>query len=727
MRATQLAPTPRALTRAICGQISSFFNGRITSALESAADELEVQARVDDADEEDALGTGAQEIATIRDIAGRVAAAFCEGLQADVEKALLFQDESARSTADTTGRRRALSTHGLEVSLLSDEELELSVMVSTVASRFERRNREALERIIEPIERGYGEDQAERLRLLIGVMGLINRFSTLMAGVALSVPTRSRLMNAFQFHVLEELKDFYVPLAQGLQGVPAGRSAGKEGGPGSQAAAGPAPGGHGGVGQAPAGLAGWVQLMGQAQAGGAGGAYRSGAARGAPAVSHDDFVASLTELPVMDVSAPEDEDSSATLYDQVIDNLQQQHGLLANQLPAMDLNVLRLVSLFFETFLGDDSLPTALRFLVGRLQLPILRLALADGSFFDDYDHPARKLIETLCSIGVGWSSDLAWVERSPAFKEVNALIDDILDHASPDAAVFEDAVSRLNAMHADRMEKADRVEGRVVELEVGRAKLRAAKLVVQDALNEQLCRHRSLVPLQWFFVDAWSKVLVFICLRHGCQGEEWQAAMDMCTELAEVLTPAASRSESKQRFTRVPNLLERLESRMVEAGFTSNAVDQSIEKLYSEIDRIRESEDDWFADAGEMVIEQQEEIEPITLLPAPPPAPAEGAAEVPEWVRSGAWVRVHDADDPARYHQVKVAARVTDTSEILLVDERGARWGIWSERDLLAALEEGRVVQVANDDVVQKTLDAMIAQLTRDTRMPGRSGISAG
>jgi len=711
MRSTKPPPSPRALTRTICSQAGIFFSRRITSALESAADELEAQARLEEMQDRTGAEAAAvsQEISTIRETASRAAKSFCEGLNADIEQGLLFADAAAgRFTADTAGRQRALSVPGFEVSLLSDDELELSVMVSTVASRFERRTREVFERAVRSVARGYDRDQAEKLRAIIGVFPLINRFSNLLAGVALSVPTRSRLMSGFQFHVLEELGDFYLPLAESLEGVPERR---------------PSVSPSRTEGIRPAGVSGWVQLLNQTGRGGSpGGEAHFSEVAG---LSHDELVARLARLPA---DSPEAGDPAAgqdvNLYEQVVGALQRQYGVSPAQVPAMDLDVLRLVSLFFETFLGDEELPTALRFLVGRLQLPVLRLALADGSFFDEQDHPCRRLIQILCRIGVGWSSELSWVERSPGFKEVSSLIDEILDHPSPTTELFEDAVARLEATHAHRVEKADRVEGRVVELEVGRAKLRAAKLVVQDALNEYLARHRNLASLQWFFADAWSKVLVFACLRHGCDTDEWRVALDICEELAEVMTPAASKAESKQRFAQVPHLLERLESLMVEAGLTSTAVDESIEALYAELDRIRESEDDWFAGSGELVIEQQQDMEPITLIPAPPHCAAEEAGETPEWAHPGAWVRIRDADDPDRYHQVKVAARVTDTSEILLVDERGARWGIWPEQEFASALEAGRVSPVAQDDAVEKTLDAMIAQLTQE---PATARISAG
>ncbi len=730
MRSTQSSSSPRALARALCSQISGFFSHRITNALESAADELDAHLCLEEKRDGADTSAEAQEVDTIRVLGRRAPSTFCDALNEDVERALMFA-RTPRGDRGASPDKRPSRPDDFEVSLLSDDELDLSVLVSTAASRFERRNREALESAVMPVAQTFGDTQAESLRGLIGVFPLINRFSKLLAGVNLSVPTRARLMNAFQFHVLEELGQLYQPLAEAVRGAPARPAPRPVSTPAATANGVPA-----GV-QEPQGLDGWVQLLNQRRSPSAGaspggssaefcGAAAAGGAAGpepsapddaaiGPAASHDELIAALANLRVSAVGAVTTApDADGSLYDHVVTGLQQQCGLSAAEVPAVDLDVLRLVSLFFETFLSDDELPTALRFLVGRLQLPVLRLALSDGSFFDESDHPARLLIQTLCQVGIGWSSDLVWVERSPGFKEASALIDQILDQPEPTATLFEDAAARLEDIHMARLQKADRVEGRVVELEVGRAKLRAAKLVVQDALNERLARHRCLAPLQRFFADAWSKVLVFVCLRHGCEGEDWHTALGVCDELAEVLTPAASKAESRQRFAQVPNLLERLESRMVEAGIVSADVEQSMEGLYAHVDGLRESEDAWFATAGEMIVEQQEEVIPITLTPAPPPPVADGRHALPDWVHPGVWIRVHDEDDPERYQQVKVAANVADTNEVLLVDERGARWGIWSAPELAAAAAEGRVGPVPQDDVVQKTLDAMIAQLTK-------------
>jgi hypothetical protein len=585
------------------------------------------------------------------------------------------------------------------------------VLVSTVGSRFERRNREYLEDALRSVTAACGEQRAESLRGLIGVFPLINRFSSLIAGVPLSVPTRGRIMSAFQFHVLDELERFYEPLARAL-----------DTGPGEPS---PVPASDQPAGPRPTSMQDWMHLL--HRSGGSGGALGGGIPGGVAAAggsgARTPLGACLAEVPpqaltgvLLAGSTPHGDGS--TLYDQIVHAVQNHCGVSPAAVPGMDLDVLRLVSLFFETFLNNDALCPALRYLVGRLQLPVLRIALADGSFFDSEEHVARRLLETIGRIGIGWSSDMVWVERSPAYQEVSALVDRILDHPAPDVTLFEEVLQDMLDTQAARQEKAGRAEQRVVELEVGRSRLKAAKLLVQDELTRCLQRHLGLPALRTFLAESWAKVLTFVSLRHGEHGDEWRAAVAVCDELALTLAPASSREEAQHRLAAVPGLLERLESLMVEAGLTSSHIDESIARLYQEIDRIRESDDDWFASGGEMVIEREDVLEPITLIPPPatPEVELAACAETLDQVHPGTWVRVRESTDAGEFHQVKVAARVAETREILLVDERGARWGIWQEAEFAQAMGDGRIVLVDHDLIVQSTLDAMIAALTAAT-----------
>ena len=627
----------------------------------------------------------------------------------DLEKA--FVKKNAQSTPDKKrhGRQRP-DLGGFEVTLLSDEELELSVKISTLASRYERRLQGAFDEIFGALKEQYGDVPADAVRSVIGVFPLINRFSRLVTGAGISMPRRVALMGTFEFHVLEELDELYEPLASMLCGGSGPHTVAVSGVPHDRASA---PTGS----TAPQSVQDWMQLLHAGTPAISGGSIPRGSGNHSGAPVHlSAHLSRALQPPVFAGSPGQGAFSGPTLYDQVISYLQTEGVGSPESVASVDLDVLRLVSLFFETFLDDASLASSLRLLVARLQLPVLQLVLEDLSFFEDASHVGRRLIDQLCDLGVGWASDLTRVEHNTTFQAVNTVIEELATNPQPDIDAFEAALSKLQSIHQKREKLADRAEGRVVELEVGRAKLKAARKVVQDTLNDCLQRYRSPSELRAFFVDIWSKVLTFVCLRQGTESEGWAQTRALSDELADQLTPASTRQEAQLKTNRLPHLLERLEAHMVEAGLTSSQIDQSVERLYSDIEQIRRHDEEWFASDGSMVIEEPRLPEPITLIPETPSALDEGPHQTVPLadVKPGDWARISaDPENPEHYEQVKVAARVCETNEILLVDERGARWGLWSEAAFAAGLKSGSIKMIDHQLVVQRTLNAMIAQLT--------------
>ena len=95
-----------------------------------------------------------------------------------------------------------------------------------------------------------------------------------------------------------------------------------------------------------------------------------------------------------------------------------------------------LVSLLSDIKLGagsstdDRNLPIEIQALVSRLQLPILRVALKDRSFFTDRKHPARQLINEIARTSIGWeSSDRD--EQDALFIRLTELVEQVLDLAA--------------------------------------------------------------------------------------------------------------------------------------------------------------------------------------------------------------------------------------------------------------------------------------------------------
>ncbi len=58
--------------------------------------------------------------------------------------------------------------------------------------------------------------------------------------------------------------------------------------------------------------------------------------------------------------------------------------------------IIEVVALMFQSILTEDRIPPAVRIWFARLQVPVLRVALAEPEFFSNMEHPARKLIDRM-------------------------------------------------------------------------------------------------------------------------------------------------------------------------------------------------------------------------------------------------------------------------------------------------------------------------------------------
>src|SRR5690606_26525741 len=126
------------------------------------------------------------------------------------------------------------------------------------------------------------------------------------------------------------------------------------------------------------------------------------------------------------------------------DVLQTLNGLLQQQLPdrAVSLgqgedDTINLVSMLFQFILEDRNLAAPIKGLIARLQIPILKVAMQERSFFGRNGHPARKLLNELANASIGWSP-AGEVERDPFYRNLEKLVNRIVEQFDGDVALFQ-------------------------------------------------------------------------------------------------------------------------------------------------------------------------------------------------------------------------------------------------------------------------------------------------
>ncbi|HEX7811770.1 MAG TPA: DUF1631 family protein, partial [Burkholderiales bacterium] len=69
---------------------------------------------------------------------------------------------------------------------------------------------------------------------------------------------------------------------------------------------------------------------------------------------------------------------------------------LGNGMSQMDAMTLDIVALLFDQLFDDPKIPIGVKGLIGRLQIPFLKVAIADKAFFSKKAHPARQMLDSL-------------------------------------------------------------------------------------------------------------------------------------------------------------------------------------------------------------------------------------------------------------------------------------------------------------------------------------------
>ncbi|MCF5653359.1 DUF1631 family protein, partial [Pseudomonas syringae] len=175
---------------------------------------------------------------------------------------------------------------------------------------------------------------------------------------------------------------------------------------------------------------------------------------------------------------------------------------------AADEDVINLIALLFEFILNDRAIPHAFKALIGRLQIPMLKVAVVDKSFFSHPSHPARRLLNEIAAAAMG-SSPRDDYQRDHLYLRIEQVVQRLLNEFVDDPAIFSQLLAEFSAFTADERRRSDLIEQHTRDAEAGRVRTEAARQRVADVLNKRLLGKVLPRPVVQFLQQAWSQVLL--------------------------------------------------------------------------------------------------------------------------------------------------------------------------------------------------------------------------
>ncbi|MHC8290564.1 DUF1631 domain-containing protein [Pseudomonas sp. XS1P51] len=387
-----------------------------------------------------------------------------------------------------------------------------------------------------------------------------------------------------------------------------------------------------------------------------------------------------------------------------------------------DEDVINLIAMLFECILDDRNLPDSLKALIGRLQIPMLKVAVLDKSFFSRSSHPARRLLNEIAAAAMGWG-ECDDHQRDSLYLRIEQVVQRLLNDFVDDPAIFSELLADFLAFTSDERRRSELLEQRTRDAEEGRARTELARQRVEQALNQVLLGKVLPQRVVVFVQEAWSQVLLLTCLKHGDESAEWHADVQTMEQLVWSVQRHDESDASLRLLALVPGLLKSLRDGLSSSAFDPFATGEffsELEGLHVQLFERPGQTLEPRADAPELVPVLEEVVlrtadeGPVETTSIRLPADDAGLLEV-DRLRLGGWVEFQEDEENAL--RCKLAAIIEATGRYIFVDRTGMKVLERSRTGLALEFRRGAVRTLDDTLLFDRALESVIGNLRRLNR----------
>ncbi len=226
--------------------------------------------------------------------------------------------------------------------------------------------------------------------------------------------------------------------------------------------------------------------------------------------------------------------------------------------PELDRGTVDALAEVFDFVFADQTIPAQMKFVIGRLQIPVLKAAMIDRDFFLSAEHPARRLVDTLAQASIAWAPEKG--EDDPLYTRIQYTVQRVLNEFENDLELFRDLLQRFNEFLFETEQQAQgRIEPAAEQERSGEAfdeALAHADEMVHNRIRA-LPKSRPLVNfLAPFLTRQWREVLAWAWLKSDASSLTWESALLTMDQLIWSTQPKTESEERLKLVAVLPQLV---------------------------------------------------------------------------------------------------------------------------------------------------------------------------
>ena len=239
--------------------------------------------------------------------------------------------------------------------------------------------------------------------------------------------------------------------------------------------------------------------------------------------------------------------------------------------PELDRGTVDALVEVFDFVFADKAIPTQLKVVIGRLQIPVLRAAMIDRDFFLTPGHPARKLVDALASASVGWMPEKG--EADPLYVRIETTVKRVLTEFEDDLELFAQLVADFNTFIQDAERQVQVHIAPAANEEQQREALELALAHVDDVVHQcidALPREEPLLQfLLPFLTIQWREVMARAWMNQAVAPSDWEDALGTMDQVIWSTQPKGSGAERARLVAVLPDLVRKLNASLDTIGWS--------------------------------------------------------------------------------------------------------------------------------------------------------------
>ncbi|MEM1089304.1 MAG: DUF1631 family protein [Pseudomonadota bacterium] len=225
-----------------------------------------------------------------------------------------------------------------------------------------------------------------------------------------------------------------------------------------------------------------------------------------------------------------------------------------------------IMGMLYDHIQQENLLHEPVQQLLHRLQLPMIRVALQEESFFEEREHPARQFFNTIADAGELWLEDEP--QESPTFQKMQVAVDRILTDYQDDLNVFKELIGDLDKHIGTLSKKAKLAEKRQVERARGQEKLELAREQARNEMERLIKKYQPPRFVESVLEHPWTDFMALTALRYGDEGEQWKEARKVAKTLIFSVRKGLSESVKMKLRSKVSWLTQKLSHGLSQVGY---------------------------------------------------------------------------------------------------------------------------------------------------------------